>query len=275
MTTQQETAPHGAPAADGEVVPVFGQPLPKIRKISVDSPWSWLAAGWQDLRRAPAVGLGYGALFAVVGFLLLGVSYQMGLFWQVLLPLAGGFLLVAPVLAVGLYETSRRLQAGESATMADALTGWNHNVGQLALVGVAGLVLWIAWMRLAFLIFMLFFAYEPPRPDNFLADVFLSDTTIPFLLTGTAVGAVLAVIAFAISAVSVPMLMDRDVNVVAAIVTSVEAVRQNFFPMMVWAALIVLFTAAGLLTFYVGLIVTLPLIGHATWHAYKDLVAED
>ncbi|WP_421707032.1 DUF2189 domain-containing protein [Algihabitans sp.] len=274
MTTQDNTQDDLNPQTD-EIVPVFGQPLPKIRKISVDRPWAWLAAGWQDLRAAPAVGLGYGAAFAVVGFLLLGISYQLELFWQVVLPLAGGFLLVAPVLAVGLYETSRRLQAGEPTSMRLALTGWNRNLGQTALIGMAGLVLWIAWMRLAFLIFMLFFAYEPPRPDHFLADVFLSDITIPFLLTGTAVGAVLAVIAFAISAVSVPMLMDRDINVMAAIVTSVEAVRQNFFPMMVWASLIVLFTAAGLLTFYFGLIITLPLIGHATWHAYKDLVSED
>lgn len=274
MTTQDHTQDDLNPQTD-EIVPVFGQPLPKIRKISVDRPWAWLAAGWQDLRAAPAVGLGYGAAFAVVGFLLLGISYQLELFWQVVLPLAGGFLLVAPVLAVGLYETSRRLQAGEPTSMRLALTGWNRNLGQTALIGMAGLVLWIAWMRLAFLIFMLFFAYEPPRPDHFLADVFLSDITIPFLLTGTAVGAVLAVIAFAISAVSVPMLMDRDINVMAAIVTSVEAVRQNFFPMMVWASLIVLFTAAGLLTFYFGLIITLPLIGHATWHAYKDLVSEE
>ncbi|WP_119168411.1 DUF2189 domain-containing protein [Algihabitans albus] len=273
MTTQDNTQDDLDPQTD-EIVPVFGQPLPKIRKISVDRPWAWLAAGWQDLRAAPAVGLGYGAAFTLLGFLLLGASYQLGLFWQVLLPLAGGFLLVAPVLAVGLYETSRRIQAGEPTSMGLALSGWNRNLGQIGLIGMAGLVLWIAWMRLAFLIFMLFFAYEPPRPDNFLADVFLSDITIPFLLTGTAVGAVLAVIAFAISAVSVPMLMDRDINVMAAIVTSVEAVRQNFFPMMVWASLIVLFTAAGLLTFYFGLIITLPLIGHATWHAYKDLVSE-
>lgn len=273
MTTQDNTQDDLTPQTD-EIVPVFGQPLPKIRKISVDRPWAWLAAGWQDLRAAPAVGLGYGAAFAVAGFLMLGLSYELGLFWQVLLPLAGGFLLVAPVLAVGLYETSRRLQADEPTSMRLALTGWNRNLGQTALIGVAGLVLWIAWMRLAFLIFMLFFAYEPPRPDHFLNDVFLSDITIPFLLTGTAVGAVLAVIAFAISAVSVPMLMDRDVNVMVAIVTSVEAVRQNFYPMMVWASLIVLFTAAGLATAYFGLIITLPIIGHATWHAYKDLVSE-
>ncbi|CAE7874186.1 unnamed protein product [Symbiodinium necroappetens] len=272
--TQDETQ-EGLGRESDEVVPVFGQPLPKIRKISVDRPWAWLAAGWQDLRSAPSVGLGYGAIFTVVGFLLLGIAYELGLFWQVLLPIAGGFLLVAPVLAVGLYETSRRLQAGEPTSMALALAGWQRNLGQIALIGVVGLVLWIAWMRLAFLIFMLFFSYEPPRPDNFLADVFLSDITIPFLLTGTAVGAVLALIAFAISAVSVPMLMDRDVNVMAAVVTSVEAVRQNFFPMLVWASLIVLFTAAGLLTFYFGLIITLPLIGHATWHAYRDLVASE
>lgn len=254
-----------------DATPVFSQPMPNIRRITIDRPWSWLAAGWDDLRRAPGVGLGYGALFALAGLLLLVAIWTLAQF-ALILPLTGGFLLIAPILAVGLYETSRRLAGGEPVSMRLALTAWQRNLGQVALMGVVLLLLFIAWMRLAALIFMLFFSHQPPNPENFLIEVFLSVDSIPFLLVGTLVGAVLATLAFAISAVSVPMLLDRDVNVMLAIATSFEAVRRNPGPMAVWASLIVIFTAAGLLTFYLGLIFTLPLLGHATWHAYKDLV---
>ncbi|MEX2630127.1 MAG: DUF2189 domain-containing protein [Tistlia sp.] len=255
-----------------EQVAVLSSGVPRINRISADQPWTWLARGWVDLRAAPAVGLGYGALFALVGFLVLALMAAWDLF-ELFLPLAGGFLLVAPVLAVGLYETSRRLQAGEPCSMRLALTAWQRNLGQVALLGVVLLLFFIAWMRLASLIFMLFFAYDPPSPSGFLEHVFLRWESIPFLLVGGGIGALLATLVFAIAAISAPMLLDRDVNVVVAIATSVEAVRRNPFPMFVWACLIVLFIGAGLATFYLGLIVTLPIVGHATWHAYRDLVA--
>lgn len=256
-----------------EQVAVLSHGVPRVNKVSPERPWEWLARGWADLRAAPTVGLGYGAIFAAIGLAVLALMWAWDVF-ELFLPLAGGFLLVAPVLAVGLYETSRRLAAGEPTSMRLALTAWQRNVGQVALLGVALLLFFIAWMRLASLIFMLFFAYDPPAPDSFIQHVFFSWDSIPFLLVGCGVGAVLAALVFAISVVSVPMLLDRDVNVVVAIATSVEAVRRNPFAMFVWACLIVLFTAAGLATFYLGLIVTLPIIGHATWHAYRDLVAE-
>ena len=125
------------------------------------------------------------------------------------------------------------------------------------------------------LIFALFFSQNPPDPNNFVMDVFFSPEAIPFLAVGVIVGAVLAGLVFAISVVSIPMLLDREeANVFMAIATSFTAVRLNLAPMAVWAALIVLFTGAGLVTAYLGLIVALPLIGHATWHAYRDLVEQ-
>ncbi|SMF40497.1 Uncharacterized membrane protein [Tistlia consotensis] len=253
-------------------VPLLSGGVPRINRITIDQPWDWLAAGWADLRAAPAVGFGYGALFVAAGFVALALMWVWDIF-ALFLPLAGGFLLVAPVLAVGLYETSRRLAAGEPTSMRLALTAWRRNLGQVALLGVALLLFFIAWMRLASLIFMLFFAYDPPAPDSFIQHVFFRWDSIPFLLVGCGIGAVLATLVFAITVVSVPMLLDRDVNVVVAIATSVEAVRQNPFPMFVWACLIVLFTGAGLATGYLGLIITLPIVGHASWHAYRDLVA--
>ena len=140
-------------------------------------------------------------------------------------------------------------------------------------MGVALLLFMFAWIRLAALIFMLFFGLAPPALENLVSQTLLSAESLPFLITGTAVGAVLSVIAFAISVVSIPLLLDRtEANVITAIATSVVAVRENLATMALWAALIVLFVGAGIATLYLGLIVALPLIGHATWHAYKDLV---
>ena len=247
------------------------QQLPRIRQITVDQPWIWLTKGWHDLGTTPGVSLGYGALFSLFGLIIAGLTYTLGnLAW--ILPLSGGFLLLAPVLAVGLYEVSRHIARGEPVTMGTALLAWRHNLGQVAFMGVILLLFLIAWTRLAFLLFMLFFSDQPIDPANFIHEVFFTPENWSFLVVGTLVGAILATLVFAISAISIPMLIDREVNVVVAMATSVESVRKNFFPMVVWASLIVLFTGAGLLTFCLGLIVTLPLIAHATWHAYEDLV---
>ena len=258
-----------------EAVPVFSGPGPKIQPITLDRPWVWLARGWQDLRCAPKVGLAYGCVFTVLGFLILGGLWLLELFYLVF-PLTAGFILLGPILAVGLYEVSRRQESGEIATLAQAVTAIRRNTSQIALMGVVLMLFLLVWIRIATLIFAIFYSHTPPGLENFVTSVLLSPQVIPFLLFGTAVGAVLAVAVFAISAVSIPMLLDRpETNVVTAMATSVEAVRLNAKPMAVWAALIVLFTAAGLATFYIGLIVAMPLIGHATWHAYRDMVAFD
>ncbi|MGO1118784.1 DUF2189 domain-containing protein [Rhodovibrionaceae bacterium A322] len=250
--------------------PVMNQ-MPKIKSITVDQPWVWLAKGWQDLRAAPGVSLGYGAIFAIFGLIITTLTYTQGnLAW--ILPLSGGFLLLAPVLAVGLYEVSRHIARGENVTMGTALVAWQHNLSQVSFMGVVLLLFWIAWARLAFLIFALFFSDQYVTLDNFFEEVFLNPENWAFLVTGTAIGAVLAILVFSVAAVSIPMLIDRDVNVVVAIATSIKTVHQNFFPMVVWASLIALFTIAGFFTFYLGLIITMPLIAHATWHAYEDLV---
>lgn len=157
-------------------------------------------------------------------------------------------------------------------SFAGTLGAWQRNAGQIGLMGVALLLLMVAWLRLAAIIFMLFFGLEPPALDQLVQQTVLSASALPFLVTGTVVGAVLAALTFTISAISIPLLLDReDANVITAITTSIEAVRTNPGPMLFWAALIVLFVGAGLATFLLGLIITLPLIGHATWHAYRDL----
>ncbi|MDX1711163.1 MAG: DUF2189 domain-containing protein [Rhodovibrionaceae bacterium] len=255
-----------------EAVSSFGDSVPKVRQIGLDRPWVWLACGWQDLARQPAVSLSYGLIFALAGLIIAGAIWLVDLFYLVL-PLSAGFILLGPIVAVGLYEVSRRQGRGETASLGDAFSAFRVNAAQLGLMGLALMLFLLAWIQLALLIFMLFFSHAPPRLDNFVADVFFSAQSIPFLIVGCGIGAVLAAAVFSISVVAVPMLLDRpETNVFTAIATSVAAVRENPKPLAVWAALIVLFTGAGLITFYVGLVIMLPLIGHATWYAYKDLV---
>ena len=255
-----------------EAVPVYASPLPAIRKIELDRPWQWLVKGWQDMRRAPGVSFTYGVLAAVTGYVL-----TLGLIWvdllYLVLPLTAGFLIVGPILTVGLYEVSRRAELGEKTSLAEAFGAFRRNSSQIGLMGVALMLLMFAWARIAALIFFLYFGLEPPSFEDLIATTFLTPESLPFLVFGTAVGGAMALLAYAISAVSIPMLLDRpQANVIDAIATSFRTVQTNFGPMLFWAVLIAGFTAAGLATLYLGLVVTLPLIGHATWHAYRDLV---
>jgi uncharacterized membrane protein len=258
-----------------EAVPVFTTASPRIRKVELDRPWAWLAAGWRDFTRAPAVSAVYGVAFAVAGYLV-----TLGLWlldWEYLiLPMVCGFLIVGPLLAVGLYETSRRLDAGEPVSVGAAFLAWRRNAGQIGLLGVALLLFLFLWTRIAALLFMLYFGLTPPSFDDLFAQTFLTASALPFLIIGSAVGGALAAFAYAISVVSVPLLLDRpESNVITAIATSFVAVRENLATMAFWAVLIAAFAGAGLITLYLGLIVTLPLIGYASWHAYRDLVVHD
>jgi uncharacterized membrane protein len=254
-----------------QAIPVFSRDSPRVRLVPVDRPWTWLAAGWRDVVAAPGVSLAYGALMVALTYLLLILLLQVGVFWLVL-PMTAGFFFLAPLMAVGLYETSRRLAAREPVTLGAALAAFQRNGLQLSYMGVLLGLFHLGWVRIALLIFAVFFGLGfNPNWDNLVVRLAQPDA-IPFWAVGTAVGAVLAALVFAISAVSIPMLLDRDVNVFVAVATSFTAVRRNWPAMTLWAGLIVAFTAFGMIPLFLGLAVTMPLIGHATWHAYKDVV---
>ena len=257
-----------------DTVPVFGPDQPSVRRVDLDRPWTWLGAGWADLRRAPKVSLAYGGILVALS-LAIALALWLGGVFYLLLPMTAGFAFLAPLLAVGLYETSRRLAAGEEVTLARALLAFRRNGGQLALLGLVLALLHLVWIRIATLLYALFFHGQAPGLPQLLDTMLFSPAGLPFLIVGSAIGFVLAALAFAIAAVSIPMLVDRPVNVFAAIATSFVAVQQNLRPMALWAALIAVFTALALIPFFLGLAVVLPLIGHATWHAYRDLVAGD
>lgn len=238
--------------------------------VGVDRPWTWLAAGWNDLRQAPHVGLAYGLLIVGASWAVAAALQFRGMV-HLLLPMTAGFFIVAPLIAAGLYDTSRRLENGARVDLPTAIGAWRAP-GQLALMGAVLLLIHLAWIRVALLLFPLFFPVQARALPELVQLLLFSPQSIPFLVVGTLVGAAFATVAFAISAVSIPMLVDRQVGVAEAIATSVGVVLRNWKAMALWAALIVVFTAAGLATLFLGLAVVVPLIGHATWHAYRDLV---
>ncbi|MBC7134515.1 MAG: DUF2189 domain-containing protein, partial [Oceanibaculum nanhaiense] len=139
-------------------------------------------------------------------------------------------------------------------------------------VGVVLMLVLLAWIRLAFLIFALFFGTQPPSWELLISSTLLSAEGLPFLIVGTLVGGVLAALTLAISVISIPLLLDRDVNAVTAVLASLKAVARNPLMMIGWGALVTLFIGAGIAVAYVGLLITFPLIGFASWHAYRDLV---
>jgi uncharacterized membrane protein len=245
--------------------------LPPIRAVENDRPWVWLAAGWRDMMAAPHISFGFGALAVISSFILVaGLAMQD--MEYLILPLAAGFMLLGPLFAVGLYETSRLLEQGERPTLMKVALAYRRNGVQISGIGLVLMMAVLAWIRVAFLIFALFFSSEPPAFDQLVDRIFFSVETIPFLLTGTMFGAVIAAGVFSIAVVSIPMLLDRDTDVFTAMATSIAVVRENVRPMIVWAFLVALFTSAGMVTGFVGLGLALPLIGHASWHCYRDLV---
>lgn len=246
--------------------------IPEIRDITMDSPWDWLAAGWRDMQQAPTISLTYGAVFVLASWALTGLLLAVDM-WFLVLPMAAGFMLLGPLFAVGLYEVSRCLEAGRTPTLGEAVIAWRREAGQMGMMCVVLLLLHMIWVEIAIIIFALFLGDTVPTMERLIGDVFLQAHSMPFLIVGTGAGAILALIVFSICAVSIPMILDRGVNVITAILTSLRAVKTNWRPMVLWAGLIVVFTAAGIATMFVGLAVTLPLIGHATWHAYRALVA--
>lgn len=256
---------HGASATAGGI---------KVERVAFDAPWTWLAAGWRDLWVAPRISLTYGAVFAAVSMGLV-LALKAGGLEALVLSLGGGFLLIGPVAAIGLYETSRRIEAGQSVTFRDIARAGFHAPGQLGFFGAILAFAYFAWLQLALLLFMLFLGDKPlPPASEFIPTLLFTPHGLGLLVTGTMIGGAIAFLVFSISAISVPLLMTRRLDAVSAIGASVAAVRLNPKAMTLWAALIAGFMVLGIATLFVGLVIAFPLVGHATWHACRDLVRD-
>ncbi|MBK1629740.1 hypothetical protein CKO31_03090 [Thiohalocapsa halophila] len=246
----------------------------RINRVSLDQPWEWLDKGWHDMIRARKYSLTYGAVIVLLsGLITLGFVNE-GLTFMVPFLIAG-FYLLAPIIGLGLYQMSAHLERGEKLHFCHFLEAWKGNQAQLGVITAGLLIIMQLWMMSNFVLFALLYTGMHPPLENFFSTVFLSGQNNIFALASISVGFVLAWVAYAISAISVPMLMDRDVDGFTAIRTSVRAIIENWQAMTLWAGLIVLFIALGLMSFYIGLFIAMPLVGHATWHAYRDIVPQE
>jgi uncharacterized membrane protein len=258
-----------SPTLDAEYA---GLVLP-INRVDVEMPWGWLRRGWQDMARVPQVSLTFGLVIAALSLIILYGLWQQD-FLAYSFPLASGFMFVAPFLGIAFYEISRRLEMGAPIRFHDIATAWAKKPGRIFTLGLIMMLFQVAWMRIATLLYALFFGLQAVDWANFVVAILTTTDGLIFLVVGTAIGGVLAALCFAIGVVSFPLLLDRDIGTAQAIATSVAAGVANWRVLAGWGALIVLFTGAGLVTGCLGLIVTMPLIGHASWHAYRDLVGE-
>lgn len=247
----------------------------QVRRIPSDAPWDWLAAGWRDLWSVPSVSLAYGTTFAILAFALTAGLMQFGM-QSLILALAGGFLLIGPLVAVGLYEASWRLETGKPVVLSEVVLAGLRAPGQLGFFGAVLAFAYAVWLQIAFLMFMLFMGSRGlPPASEFVPTLLFTPHGLGLLVAGSAVGGVLATVVFSISAISVPLLLTRRVDAVTAMAASIEAVVKNPVPMALWAALIAGFMALGIATLFAGLAVAFPLIGHATWHAFRSLVVQN
>ncbi|WP_300454632.1 DUF2189 domain-containing protein [Accumulibacter sp.] len=242
---------------------------PKVRRVSLDRPLSWLAAGWRDLRVNPIASLAYGLLFAIAGDLITIFAWRNG---RMFIIATSGFFLIAPLLAGGLYEISRRCAAGQSSTFFSSLAGGRRNAVELAKLGLLLALVGLAWERVSTLLFALLAPAITPDLPSLLAEIHLSTDHRDLLLIWILCGGTLALSVFSLTVVSVPLLLDRPINFRTAMLTSLRAVDANLWVMLFWGAIVVVLTALGFLTLFFGLIVFMPLLGHASWHAYRDLV---
>ncbi len=231
------------------------------RRVSAGAPFRWLALGWTDLKRAPRQSLAYGAALAVLSGLIAFATSRYGTL-ALYLGLATGFMFIGPWVALATYSISGQLEAGREPQLGYCLSeGWHH-MRDLLVYGLVLMVVLLVWARAATMLHVFFPSDGSPSWR----------ALVPFLAIGSAVGAVFASIVFAASAFSLPMMLDRRTDAVTAVVTSVNAVLRNKTAMLVWGAIVVGLVVVGFATAFVAFIVLLPLIGHATWHGYRETI---
>ncbi|PVZ72432.1 DUF2189 domain-containing protein [Pelagibaculum spongiae] len=245
--------------------------LPDPADITLDAPWHWLAMGWQDFRKAGYASFAYGVMMVCISWLVTLVAIRLEQV-HLILPMAAGFFLMAPLLGGVAYDISRQLETRDKVSLPSAIGSWKRNPIHVAAIGLIMMLFMMAWMRIAMVMFALSFTFEHVTFETFFDVLLTSKNSIPFLLIGSGLGAVLALLVFALTAISIPMLLDRETDAFSAIITSFKVVGNNFAAMMLWAGLIVFLLAIGIMTFYIGLAVILPWLGHATWHAYRQTV---
>ena len=240
-----------------------------LNTLGWGQPARWLVLGWRDFLRAPGIGLFYGGCFIVMGWALMIVfehapPYTLGL--------SGGFLLVGPFMCLGLYRVSQRLEAGVAPDWADSVMAWDTRTAQLAIFGFVLLVLEMLWARSTLVVFAVTFDGMPDFKGSLTA--LASAENLTFLVVWLALGALFASLIYAVSVVSMPMILHRRTDAITAGLTSMRLVLSQTGVMTLWAATIATLVMLALLPWFAGLLVIGPVLGHASWHAYRATVED-
>ncbi len=231
------------------------------RRLEMTAPLRWLRKGWEDLKRAPGPSLVYGFSLVIFFDLLTWLAWD-GENTVILFSLVVAFVLAGPLLAFGLYSISRQLEQGREPELGVCLRESRNHLRNELLFAIVLLVVLLLWARAAAMVNI----FAPIDEEAGWLGV------VQYLAIGSAVGSVFAALVFSISVVSLPMMLDREVDAVTAALTSINAVLNNKGPMLLWAAIIGLLMLLGFATALLGMAVVLPLLGHASWHAYRDTV---
>lgn len=249
------------------------QAKPEINTVTVDDITASLRAGLADFFARPLMSGFFGLFYAVFGMLFLWCLLWLGKIWMII-PAAVGFPLIAPFACAGLYEMSRRLQRGESFSWGDILTVMarqrKREMGWMAFVTLFIFWVWFYQFRTVLVIVLQDSSFSDL--DGFLNTVFFTPEGWTFLAIGTCVGALLSAVLFSVTVVAMPMLLDREMDFVSAMLVSVSVVRENPVVMLTWAGVITVTMMVSMLPVFLGLIFTLPVLGHATWHLYQRAV---
>lgn len=230
---------------------------------------SWLAAGWKDFITRPGPSLAYGVFILAVSFIVIGGLFRFG-YEQILFPALSGFPVVAPLIAAGLYEKSRRLRAGLPVTLTEMVAAKARSGGQMLFMGVLLCILMVLWVRAAVLLYALFFGLLPFPPLQDVLGILLGTPRgWALFAVGSLVGGLFAAFSFSISVFAVPMLVDQRTDALTAMGMSMALVWNNLPVMLCWGAIVVGLFALSVATALIGLVVVFPVLGHATWHAYS------
>jgi uncharacterized membrane protein len=247
---------------------------PEVRRIGIADLVAVLRAGFDDFLTNRTDVIFVCLIYPVVGLILAYVTARHSLL-PLLFPLVSGFALIGPLAAVGAYEMSRRREQGQPVSWVDAFGVFRSPcIAQIVELGLLLVVIFLAWLTVAMLLYQA--TLGPAMPDSIgslVTAVFSTAAGWTLLLTGVGIGCLFALVVLAISAVSFPLLLDRQVSISTAVMTSVRAIRVNPVPMLVWGLIVAASLVLGTIPALLGLIVVLPVLGHATWHLYRKLVA--
>lgn len=244
---------------------------PTVQRLVLSDIAAVLRAGVSDFRRAPQFGLFFSAVYVVGGFVMLWVGAGH-VTWTLATSL--GFPLFAPFAAAGLYEVSRRMETSEPLEWRGVLgIVWNERTRQLPWLGAIIVIYFLFWTFLAHMIFALFMGLSTMTNVSQSFDVFLTPNGLAMIAVELGVGAILALLLFSMTVVSLPLVLHREVDFVTAMLTSMKTVRENLFVMLIWAVIIAVMSLLALLPWFLGLVVVLPILGHATWHLYRRALA--